>query len=112
RWELDRHPPVFEPVMRSGEDPFLIMFTSGTTGPAKALTVPIKALAAFIGYMRDAVGLQPDDRFWNLADPGWAYGLYYAISGPLAMGHSTLLYDGAFAVDNTVRIIQKYNVTN
>ena len=57
------------------DDPFLIMFTSGTTGPAKPLLVPIKAIAAFAAYMRDAVGLRSDDQFWNLADPGWAYGL-------------------------------------
>ncbi|MEH3120122.1 MAG: AMP-binding protein [Methylorubrum populi] len=79
------------PVPCDAEDPFLIMFTSGTTGPAKPLLVPIKAIVAFVGYMRDAVDLRPDDRFWNIADPGWAYGLYYAVTGPLAMGHATCL---------------------
>ncbi|HAE46389.1 MAG TPA: AMP-binding protein, partial [Tistrella mobilis] len=32
--ELAAQSPDFAPVMRQGEDPFLIMFTSGTTGPA------------------------------------------------------------------------------
>lgn len=110
--ELDRQSAAFAPVVRSAEDPFLIMFTSGTTGPSKPLLVGLKALPAFIGYMRDAVGLQAEDRFWNIADPGWAYGLYYAVIGPLAMGCATLFYDGPFTVESTVRIIKEYGITN
>ncbi|KQQ63333.1 AMP-binding protein [Pseudomonas sp. Leaf129] len=101
-----------EPVMLDGNAPFMLMCTSGTTGPAKPLEVPLRALLAFKGYLRDAVQLRRDDRFWNLADPGWAYGLYYAVAGPLALGHATLFYDGGFTVDSTCRVIDKYAVTN
>ncbi len=93
---LEAQSPDFVPVQRSAEEPFLIMFTSGTTGAPKSLTVPLKAIAAFAAYMRDAVGLEPGDNFWNVADPGWAYGLYYAVTGPLALGHTTHFYSGAF----------------
>jgi acetyl-CoA synthetase len=110
--EIERHSPTFEPVMRSAEDPFLMMFTSGTTGPAKPLPVPLKALLAFVGYMRDAIDLRPEDSFWNLADPGWAYGLYYAVAGPLALGHPTTFYDGPFTIESTCRIIRKYAISN
>ncbi len=110
--ELERHSPDFEPVLRSGEDPFLLMFTSGTTGLAKPLAVPLKAILAFVGYLREAVGLREEDAFWNLADPGWAYGLYYALTGPLAMGHPTTFYEGAFRVESTCRIVRKYGITN
>lgn len=102
----------FEPVRRSGNDPFLIMFTSGTTGAPKSLFVPLKAIAAFAGYLRDAVGLTAGDRFWNVADPGWAYGLYYAVTGPLALGHATLFYSGPFTAASTVEIIREYGITN
>lgn len=110
--ELEKHPTHFEPVMRAGDDPFLLMFTSGTTGPAKPLAVPLKAIAAFMGYMSDAIDLRPEDAFWNVADPGWAYGLYYAVTGPLALGHPTTFYDGPFSVESTCRIIRKYGITN
>lgn len=110
--ELERHSPDFEPVLRNGEDPFLLMFTSGTTGLAKPLAVPLKAIVAFVGYMRDAVGLREEDSFWNLADPGWAYGLYYGVTGPLAMGHPITFYEGAFTVESTCRIVRKYAITN
>ncbi len=104
----DHHPPV----MLDAQSPFLMMFTSGTTGLPKAVPVPLKAILAFQGYLRDAVGLRQDDRFWNLADPGWAYGLYYAITGPLALGHATTFYAGGFTVESTCRVIEKYGITN
>ncbi|MGJ7548418.1 acyl-CoA synthetase [Pseudomonas alloputida] len=109
---LEAAADVCEPVMRSGDDPFLLMFTSGTTGPAKPLEVPLRAIVAFQGYMRDAIDLRPDDHFWNLADPGWAYGLYYAVTGPLALGHATTFYDGPFSVDSCARVIDKLGITN
>ena len=101
----------FQTVARELSDPFLMMFTSGTTGAAKPLYVPLKAIAAFMGYMRDAVDLQPSDRFWNMADPGWGYGLY-GVVGPLAMGLSTLFYDGPFSVESTVRTIKEQQITS
>lgn len=110
--QVNRKSPDFTPVLLDGEAPFLAMFTSGTTGPAKQLHVPLKAIVAFVTYMRDAVDLKPEDNFWNIADPGWAYGLYYAVTGPLAMGHSTLFYEGGFTVDSTCRIVGEYNITN
>ncbi|MFT3727912.1 MAG: AMP-binding protein [Terricaulis sp.] len=110
--EMNRAQTRFQAVPRQLDDPFLIMFTSGTTGAAKPLLAPLKAIVAFVGYMRDAVDLRPKDKFWNIADPGWAYGLYYAVTGPLAMGHATLFYDGGFTAESTVRVIKKHAITN
>lgn len=110
--EIARRRPGLAPVGRSLDDPFLIMFTSGTTGPPKPLFVPLEAIASFAGYMADAVGLRAEDRYWNIADPGWAYGLYYAVVGPLALGHETLAYDGPFTVESTVGIIKAHGITN
>ncbi|NWB95646.1 AMP-binding protein [Pseudomonas gingeri] len=110
--ELDNHPAYCEPLLLTGEDPFLLMFTSGTTGPAKPLEVPLKAIIAFQNYSRDAVDLRPEDGFWNVADPGWAYGLYFGITGPLGIGHPITFYDGPFTVESTCRIIEKYAITN
>lgn len=112
-WQaLDAQPAQCELTMRSINDPFLLMFTSGTTGLAKPLEVPLKALIAFGRYMQDAVGLAEDDAFWNIADPGWAYGLYYAITGPLLLGHATLFYEGGFSIDSFCQIVQDYQITN
>ncbi|WOE32412.1 MULTISPECIES: AMP-binding protein [unclassified Acinetobacter] len=105
----DSHYPA---VMLSIDDPFLLMFTSGTTGPAKPLKVPLKALIAFGAYMQHAIGLRAEDRFWNIADPGWAYGLYYAITGPLLLGHATLFYEGGFNAQSVCEIVKAYDINN
>ncbi|MCU7646644.1 AMP-binding protein [Pseudomonas piscis] len=110
--ELERYPARCEPVLLTGEDPFLLMFTSGTTGPSKALQVPLKAMVAFQSYTRDAVDLRPEDAFWNVADPGWAYGIYFGITGPLGLGHPITFYDGPFTLESTCRVINKYGITN
>lgn len=102
----------FEPVLRHGDDLFMMMSTSGTTGLPKGVPVPLKALLSFDVYMRDAVGLTPQDKFWNIADPGWAYGLYYAVAGPLLLGHATTFYDGPFTADSTYRLIKNRGITN
>lgn len=102
----------FAPVMRRGTDLFMLMSTSGTTGAPKGVPVPLFALLSFGLYMRQAVGLRRDDVFWNIADPGWAYGLYYAVCGPLLLGCATTLCEGGFTADSTYRIIDRLGVTS
>jgi acetyl-CoA synthetase len=98
--------------MRTAADPFLLLFTSGTVGHAKGVAVPLQALLSFLAYMRFGIGLRDEDAFWNVADPGWAYGLYYAVVGPLLLGHATIFYEGSFSVESTYRILAKRRVTN
>jgi acetyl-CoA synthetase len=112
RAALEAQSTAFEPVLRKGTDLFLMMSTSGTTGLAKGVPVPLRALLAFAAYMRDAVDLRPEDRFWNIADPGWAYGLYYAITGPLLVGHATTLFEGGFSVASTYDVIERLGITS
>ncbi|UXU85800.1 acyl-CoA synthetase [Burkholderia sp. S-53] len=112
RAALDARPDTFEPVLRKGTDLFMMMSTSGTMGLPKGVPVPLRALLAFGAYMHDAVDLREGDRFWNIADPGWAYGLYYAITGPLLLGHATTLYEGGFTVDSTYDVIERLGITS
>lgn len=104
--------PNCQPMLRKGDDLFMMMSTSGTTGLPKGVPVPLKALLSFGAYMREAIGLRPNDVFWNIADPGWAYGLYYAITGPLQLGIATTFYEGAFNAKSTYDIIERLGVTS
>lgn len=109
---VDAQPKTFEPIMRKGSDGMLLMATSGTTGLPKGVKIPLSALPAFAAYMKFGIDLRPDDVFWNIADPGWAYGLYYAITAPLLLGHQTTMHDGPFNVESTVRVVKKLGITN
>ncbi len=109
--QLAAQKPAFEPVLRGADDPFLLMFTSGTVGSPKGVAVPHKALLSFIAYMKYAVDLRPADKFWNMADPGWAYGLYYAVVGASLVGNATHFYEGGFSVESTYKMLEKYAIT-
>lgn len=109
---LEAQSDQFEPVILDAEQPFLQMFTSGTVGKSKGVAVPLKALLGFYIYMKYAIGLEQDDKYWNVADPGWAYGLYYAITGPLCMGVATHFNEAGFTTENTYEMLEKYQITN
>ena len=109
---LDGHSSDFAPVMLRGDDLFLMLFTSGTTGAPKGVGVPLKALRAFLLYMTYGLDLRADDRFWNIADPGWAYGLYYSAIGPLLLGSTATFQEAPFSVEATCQIIRDHGITN
>lgn len=92
--------------------PFIHIFTSGTTGKAKGLTVPVRALAAIHTYMDFALNLTADDTYWCAADPGWAYGLYYGVVGSFLSGTTSLLLEGGFSPTTTMAVLAEQKVTN
>ncbi len=88
------------------------IFTSGTTGEPKGVSLPVKALACIEAYAEFAFDLRQTDVFWNAADPGWAYGLYCGILATLTTGTPAILYAGGFSAQATINIIEKQKITN
>jgi acyl-coenzyme A synthetase/AMP-(fatty) acid ligase len=44
---------------------------------------PLRMLLNVALYMLSAIDLRPEDHYWNVADPGWTYGMAFAVIGPL-----------------------------
>ncbi|RTR05250.1 AMP-binding protein [Halomonas nitroreducens] len=109
---LGHAPPQTAAPRQSPDAAFLQMFTSGTVGKPKGVAVPLSAMPAFAIYMELAIGLEPSDRFWNMADPGWAYGLYYAIAGPLLLGVTTHFCEAGFSAEGALGFMQRHRITN
>lgn len=109
---IEKASPIANNTNVSGDDLCILLFTSGTTGNPKGVKIPVKTLAAIESYMRFGLDLREDDVFWNIADPGWAYGLYFALIGPLLLGHTTIMLNAKFSVEDTIRVLKDYQVTN
>ena len=74
---LARASPEFAPVDTSADDPALMVYTSGTTGPPKGALHAHRVLLGHlpgIEFPHEFLP-QPGDRFWTPADWAWAGGL-------------------------------------
>ena len=92
--------------------PIIHIYTSGTTGTPKGVIVPLRALASFRAYAEFALDLRDGDFFWNAADPGWAYGLYFGVLASLSTGVPSLLLQAGFDAATTLNVLAKNGVTN
>jgi acetyl-CoA synthetase len=85
---LARAATDFTPVSTSADDPALMVYTSGTTGPPKGA---LHAHRVLLGHlpgieMPHEFLPQPGDRFWTPADWAWAGGLLDALLPALHYG--------------------------
>ncbi len=104
--------PGFPAAALGGDAPLIHIYTSGTTGAPKGVVVPIRALASFHAYMEFGIGIAGDDTYWCAADPGWAYGLYYAVLGTMLTGVRSILLQGWFTPESTLAVLEREQVTN
>ncbi|WP_101296337.1 acetate--CoA ligase [Halegenticoccus soli] len=84
-----------EPVERDAEDMLFLMYTSGTTGQPKGVKHTTAGYLAYTAWTSHAVlDVKPEDTYWCAADIGWITGHSYIVYGPLALGTTSLMYEG------------------
>ena len=82
---LPSHEPV-EPLAMRAEDPAILLYTSGTTGPPKGVLHAQRMLLGHIGVDYAFERFRPGDVYYGAADWGWMGGLLLGLLVPWANG--------------------------
>jgi acetyl-CoA synthetase len=86
---------IVEPVSMPAEAPLFIMYSSGTTGRPKGCQHSTGGYLSYVaGTSRYYLDIHPDDTYWCFADIGWITGHSYIVYGPLALGTTSVMYEG------------------
>lgn len=86
---------IVEPVSMPAEAPLFLMYTSGTTARPKGCQHSTGGYLAYVaGTSKYYEDIHPEDTYWCFADIGWITGHSYIVYGPLALGTTSVMYEG------------------
>jgi acetyl-CoA synthetase len=86
---------IVEPVSMPAEAPLFLMYTSGTTAQPKGCQHSTGGYLAYVaGTSKYYQDIHPEDTYWCFADIGWITGHSYIVYGPLALGTTSVMYEG------------------
>ena len=104
-----------EPEMMDAEDPLFILYTSGSTGkPKGVLHTTGGYMVGIATTLKNVFDIKKGDLWWCTADVGWVTGHSYVTYGPLLLGTTAVVYEGAPDYPDPGafwNIIEKYGVT-
>ena len=96
------------------EDPLFILYTSGSTGKPKGV---LHTNAGYLLYtlltLKYAFDYKDEDVWWCTADIGWVTGHSYIVYGPLALGATSVMFEGVPNYpepDRFWEVVEKYGV--
>jgi acetyl-CoA synthetase len=104
-----------EPVLMDAEDILFILYTSGSTGKPKGVVHTTGGYLLFVQQtLKWVFDIKEEDVFFCTADIGWVTGHSYVVYGPLALGATTLMFEGVPTYPNPDRfweIVERYKVS-
>jgi acetyl-CoA synthetase len=102
------------PESMEAEDNLFILYTSGSTGKPKGVVHTTGGYLTYVAHTTQWVfDIQDDDVHWCTADIGWITGHSYILYGPLALGATSLMFEGVPswpAPDRFWHICEKFRV--
>jgi acetyl-CoA synthetase len=104
-----------EPAAMDAEDVLFILYTSGSTGKPKGVIHTTGGYLLFVYQtLKWVFDLKDEDVFFCTADIGWVTGHSYVVYGPLALGATSLMFEGVPTYPNPDRfweIVERYKVS-
>ncbi|MEE9607247.1 MAG: AMP-binding protein [Myxococcota bacterium] len=86
-------------------DPALVYYTSGTTGPPKAVLHDHAYTCAQRLTALRWHGVEGGDRLWTTSDTGWAKAAYGVVFGPWSAGAEVFLFHGRFEARQELELL-------
>lgn len=111
---LARESTAFGPITTGADDAALLVYTSGTTGPAKGALIPQRALLGNLSGFVCSQDWFPHDGelFWSPADWAWTGGLMDALLPTLYFGKTLLGSQGRFDPLRAFDLMERHHVTH
>jgi len=101
--------PDFEGPETHAGDPALVYYTSGTTGPPKAVLHGHGYTHTQRETARVWLGLGAGDRIWTTSDTGWAKAAYSVLFGPWSVGAEVCMYEGRFEPERELELLAEFD---
>ncbi|MBT5933723.1 acetate--CoA ligase [Sulfurimonas sp.] len=103
-----------EAEVMDSEDPLFLLYTSGSTGKPKGVQHNSAGYILWAQMTMEWVfDVKENDTFWCTADVGWITGHTYIVYGPLAMGATTLMFEGVITYPDAGRpwaMVEKHRI--
>ncbi|HEY9026101.1 MAG TPA: AMP-binding protein [Burkholderiaceae bacterium] len=106
--------PGFQTVDTDADHPALLLYTSGTTGPAKGALIPHRAMIGNLsGFIASQNWFLPGaGPFWSPADWAWTGGLWDALLPVLYFGRTLLATSGRFEAEAALKLMERHKVAH